>query len=455
MGTVMRKLLILLLFLPLFAGATKYYCAPLTASPAGSDSHSGTIASPYFSLATAFNAASAGDTIYMRGGTYVYYSTQMNNTKSGTSGNLIKIWAYPGESPVITKGTPFNYSNMGSGVGSAAIYLRDVSFIHIKGIEICGFTQENIDLWRGLLAYDANNCIFENLKIHNNGLGMGVAHNSAGNLVLNCDFHHNYDPLSTTRYGNADGLQFAYIDGDAVNGSNTVSGCRCWSNSDDGFDCYENYSYMIFENCWSFRNGYMEDGISVGGNGCGFKLGQTSFVNALKRTITNSLAFQNRVRGFSQNEAQCIIQLYNNTSYANGSRGYDFWDYTAVHTVRNNIAYADGNTPLFTTYAVVDHNTFLYNGSNNSAVTVTNADFASVDSTGVSGARQSDGSLPNLSFLHLVAGSDLINAGTNVGLPYNGSAPDLGAFPYVATKQHGIIEQNNHIMKVTGKIIKQ
>ena len=29
-------------------------------------------------------------------------------------------------------------------------------------------------------------------------------------------------------------------------------------------------------------------------------------------------------------------------------------------------------------------------------------------------------------------GSDLIDKGVNVGLPYNGSAPDLGAFEYVA-----------------------
>jgi len=30
--------------------------------------------------------------------------------------------------------------------------------------------------------------------------------------------------------------------------------------------------------------------------------------------------------------------------------------------------------------------------------------------------------------LRLAAGSDLIDAGTNVGLPFNGTAPDLGAF---------------------------
>ena len=39
-----------------------------------------------------------------------------------------------------------------------------------------------------------------------------------------------------------------------------------------------------------------------------------------------------------------------------------------------------------------------------------------------------DPSLPSIDYFKLVAGSDLRNVGVNVGLPYNGTAPDLGAF---------------------------
>ncbi len=42
--------------------------------------------------------------------------------------------------------------------------------------------------------------------------------------------------------------------------------------------------------------------------------------------------------------------------------------------------------------------------------------------------RKADGSLPDITFMHLVAGSDLVNAGLDVGLPFIGPAPDLGAF---------------------------
>jgi hypothetical protein len=47
------------------------------------------------------------------------------------------------------------------------------------------------------------------------------------------------------------------------------------------------------------------------------------------------------------------------------------------------------------------------------------------------GSRQDDGSLPESNFLKLKEESDLIDAGTDVGLPFNGSAPDLGAFETV------------------------
>ena len=46
-------------------------------------------------------------------------------------------------------------------------------------------------------------------------------------------------------------------------------------------------------------------------------------------------------------------------------------------------------------------------------------------------ARKSDGSLPDIDYFKLVPASDLRNAGIDLGLPYNGSAPDLGPFESV------------------------
>ena len=44
--------------------------------------------------------------------------------------------------------------------------------------------------------------------------------------------------------------------------------------------------------------------------------------------------------------------------------------------------------------------------------------------------RNEDGSLPNIDYLYLKSTSDLIDKGIDVGLPFNGSAPDIGAFEF-------------------------
>ena len=66
----------------------------------------------------------------------------------------------------------------------------------------------------------------------------------------------------------------------------------------------------------------------------------------------------------------------------------------------------------------------------NLTVTVSAADFVSIDTTGVTRPRLADGSLPALGLMKLVQGSDLIDKGVDVKLPYAGTAPDLGAYEY-------------------------
>jgi hypothetical protein len=51
-----------------------------------------------------------------------------------------------------------------------------------------------------------------------------------------------------------------------------------------------------------------------------------------------------------------------------------------------------------------------------------------VSTSGWDAPRQSDGSLPVLPDLCPAANSTLIDKGVDVGLPYQGRAPDLGAF---------------------------
>jgi hypothetical protein len=139
-----------------------------------------------------------------------------------------------------------------------------------------------------------------------------------------------------------------------------------------------------------------------------------------------SVAFNNKASGFYNNHHPVGNVFYNNTSIGNGY-GFNMLGIdpsgAAINLgiLRNNIAY--GGT-LVTNVSGADD----ANNSWNLGVSVTTADFQSVSTEGWDAPRLPDGSLPPLPQFHLVKGSDLIDKGVKLGLPYTGAAPDLGAF---------------------------
>jgi hypothetical protein len=229
-------------------------------------------------------------------------------------------------------------------------------------------------------------------------------------------------------------------------------------NSDDGVDLWSTTGMVTFENSWAFWNGFQpglhngnSDSYSTGGDGNGFKLGaNATSTSSIKRRFTNNLAFQNSMYGYNDNNARCNIELYNNTSYGNcfldlptksNCGGYWFsLSSSYAYYMINNITYDDvyGTTnngiKLHANQSMtnIHHNSWTVGG-------VSSSDFASLSTgyggatpvtSGAAGPRQSDGSLPALSLLHLASGSNLINAGTTIsGFPMscNGTC-DLGAY---------------------------
>jgi uncharacterized repeat protein (TIGR02059 family) len=413
----MKKLLILVFIaISITLSGNTYYV-----SPSGSDSNPGSINAPFFTLNKAWTVVFAGDVIYLRGGTYQYVSRQSLTGKSGTAANPIKIFAYPGEIPILTKSSSYTTPSWPNGL----VYLVG-NYTYWKGIEIANYTQATPDIWHGFVLVDGSNNKFEQINSHNNGHGMLIFGNSNNNLVLNCDFHNNYDPLTSgDPYGNADGLEIANI---TTGNTNTVKGCRCWSNSDDGIDLWQNEGNVIIDSCWTGINGFREDDITTGGDGNGIKCGKTvtDYGNTVLRTITHCISFKNRGKGFDQNGALCGIALYNNTSYLNLLQGYYLYLPAKVHMLKNDIDYQSSSSSI-SAGSILSNNTFTYL-SNNPAYPVSVADFMSVDWTEIKMPRKSDGSLPDINFLHLATGSSLIDKGVDVGLPYSGTAPDLGAF---------------------------
>ena len=428
----MKRLLILpLLLLSLSLVATKIYI-----SPTGNDgTGDGSISTPYLTLEAAWADASAGDTIYLRGGTYEFTTRQDLIGKSGTSDNRINIWSYPGEKAIITEHATYNRTTQGQLIYVCADYL------YFRDLEICNFEQTMGNrAWSALFCDSTSNSIFERIDYHHNGMSMTIRNTSDNNLILNCDFHHNYDPWGRTPF---DGSSYAYGDADGLNISenppgvtNTIRGCRFWSNADDGLDIWGNDGYVTIDRCWSWGNGYREDGTTIGGDGNGFKLGETVTLDTsvFARTIQYSIAVDNRRGGIVQNGALCRHYVYNNTVIRNGYRGIYFssgWG-EARHVITNNIAYLNTNADDFT------HEGCIETTNSWQVATVTAGDFQSLGGANLGAKRQADGSLPTLTSFRLRSGSDLIDTGTDVDLkldtyghrvPQNGT-PDIGAAEY-------------------------
>lgn len=402
------------------------YAATYYISPTGNDtSGNGTITSPWFTLNKAWSAVAAGDVIYMRGGTYRFNTQQSLTGKNGISNNLIKVFAYPGENPILTRSASYTQVD-GKGIFFSGNY------VHFKGFEVTGYVQINNNrmvAW-GFRAENASYCTFELLKVHGNGGGLNISNlgyekHSTGNLVLNSDFYNNQDPLTLgDPYGNADGLSFTWIT--HAEDSNTVRGCRFWRNSDDGVDFFNNEGFVLIEDCWAFENGYLIDSYATAGNGFGFKWGDSNDVNrtVTKRVSKNNVAVRNRQNGFGTNDLYGVVEMYNCTAYLNGNIGIHLADFDLNHKATNCIAYAN-----VINYDVSTNGTYVTNSWQN-GLTVSNSDFISLDLSQLLADRLPDGSLPITNLLKLASASKLIDAGTSVGIAFSGSAPDLGAFEY-------------------------
>jgi len=398
------------------------YSATYFISPSGSDATGdGSYDNPWWTLNKVWStgAFGAGDTVYCRNGTYNWTAEQDLTAKSGTINDTIKIWAYPGEQPIFRKGAAIGVSSPAQMIHLAGDY------VWLKGLEIKDFTQESAHLWTGLRVQNSDNCIFEQLVIHNCGMGLKLYDDSHNNLILNCDSYNNQDPL--TAYGNADGFQISYV---PTGDSNIIRGCRSWGNTDDGFDFFESEGYVEADSNWSWYNGYRPGTFIAAGDGNGFKLGNQSSGASTDTTrlLKNCVAFNNHESGFAENEMVSRSLLHNCFAYRNGNingtfgSGFEFVDPgTIPNSIRNCLSYDNRVDVDIDETTNVNNNDWQDHAADAS-------DFVDLsDTTSLDDVRQSGGWLPDIDFVKIASGSGLIDEGVDVGLPYVGGAPDIGA----------------------------
>lgn len=446
----------------------------------GNDNNPGTITQPWATWQKATSTAVRGDTVYFRGGTYMSL-TSSAIANSGTADSLICFFGYPGETVILDC---FLHCAQEPPVWgyfyNSAITANEKEYIHFKD-----FTIRNVFLCyenrvTGAIATSScANLTFENVIIHQVGQrgywmqsgawtpadtvdypGMIVANDLAPfaydtTRFINCDVYELCDTLSTNPGNAADGWKLHTYYGNYYR----WDGCRVWNYSDDGIDV-SGQGTKILNNCWAMPSNKFAEFI-VEGNG--FKLGANHYryidgdttINFVQ--VRNSLAVFGFGAGFYDLDYDDYQNnnpiYYNNTAY---DMGYGFRsnsDRPESGIYRNNISYSSnnigGNQELLDVFITTEggiypesHNTwdasigYPYFVTTDS-VTVTDADFVSVDSLTIvsqfTAARQADGSLPLLKPLRLVNDSDLRDAGIDVGITYSGLSPDLGYLEWTLT----------------------
>jgi hypothetical protein len=92
----------------------------------------------------------------------------------------------------------------------------------------------------------------------------------------------------------------------------------------------------------------------------------------------------------------------------------------------NNISYKGGQQDQIKNTVASQSNSW----DSALALTLTDSDFLSLDDSKMSAPRNPDGSILRNDFLRLAPGSAAIDKGADVGMPFVGTRPDLGAFEY-------------------------
>jgi hypothetical protein len=439
----MKKLIILLLFLisTLYLNATTYYI-----TPTGSNSNSGTsIGSAWATWQYGMTHIVAGDVLYIRNGTYttmysttegVYIKPTSGRGNNGTSGSHITVSLYPGDVAAVL----------------------DCGNLNEAGQEHDGFVVENAEYW-DFIGLTVTNCKNRNAStspspgwvlqtsanitltqcvVHDNDAGF-ISYSGDYIYFINCDSYSN--GLLALYKGN-NGFYANAVDGKHM----FFDGCRSWGNGQDGWDCFnfqgQASGYISYNKCWSFNNCQYQAG-------AGFKTGVTSAPSigtAPQRTLTNCISAYN-TGGYDESQDygddvgppiwhgySIPTVVYNCLSYHNGT-GYEYSagaGYDGIQRtdyIRNCLSYYDGSVNP-NTGQWEEHITYNNNGSsgfgnnvesNNSwdIRSMVAGDFQNLDIAQLSAARNSDGSLPTITFGRLSASAtDFIGNGYNLGSPY-------------------------------------
>jgi len=409
--------------------ATNYYI-----STTGTDTNDGDINNPVATIMRAQTLASAGDTVLIESGTYMV-SDIINSLQSGVyevinliNKNGITYEAVPGTRPV------FDFSGINPTGYRVAAFWVTASHVTFQGFDVTN-VQENITTSNNqslaFAVWGCSNCTWAQVNAyHNEGVGFYLEQDSPNNLFFQCDSYNNYG-INSYSYGNADGFGCHPATGGS---GNVYRQCRSWNNSDDGYDCINAHESVTFDHCWSYMNG------NNGGNGNGFKVGgwastpQDQIANPVPvHTVVYCLSADNAGNGgyYANHQPGQSANWWHNTSYGNHTnfnmleRTPPIYSSTSDETDSNDIAGVNENMHYNMGYGAIYSNLQNLNESGSivsdnswtEAITLANSDFESTVESQMTGPRQANGNLPDITFMVPVNGSPAAGLGCFIPPP--------------------------------------
>lgn len=435
LSTILTRFLFILLpvstiFLPGLLFAKTYYVAPN-----GDDGNPGTIEAPFATVKKAHDNESLqpGDVIYLRGGTY-YPTSQTVFNKAGSADRFFVLSSYPNESPVINgKNIPegdINSTSTPTWVFKNSVYWKVRGPIHLTNGRGAGVYIEG----SRFLEFNQVESSYNGKRAARAGHGFFIYSSATTDILFkNCDAHHNANHLWKS---GEDQLVNQYQHGDGwriFDGTNIrLVGCRAWHNLDDGYDFTQADNSVEMIECWAAYSGIDDTEGSITGTpnrqmsrweGDGIKLGYGNDTG--QHRAIRCLSWNNNCHGWTVRGGP--YEIYNSAAYYNAEEA--FFGIENKPSKRRN------------TYGF---NNRLGNGGGADGYTtlsISPGDFISLNDGGMLGPRKKDGGLPRPGFLKPALGSRLVDAGVDVGISYEGSAPDIGPFEYTKNTGNQVLSQ--------------
>jgi parallel beta-helix repeat protein len=419
-GYIINKQLISLFCALFFLTLTTSYAQAGTyyVSTGGSDSNNGTsVGTAFLKIQKCINTMVAGDTCFVRGGTY---SESVTINKQGNSVSSITLKNYQNETPIISGG----------------ITLTNADYWVIDGITVQGSSSY------GIYSDGSDNITYKNCEVDHPLDGGIINRNSTNVVVDNCNVHH----TNWRGDGSHEAISMVNVNGFEVRNN------QVHDSKEEGIDAkygarngkiYNNVVYgnggpniyidaasnidIFNNNVYGATGDKANIGLAVEVNSNNYSTDNIKIYNNIMRDSKGGVSFwvEAGAEGYASFDG---TQIFNNLFYRNISRGAirygGFSNYATNSQIKNNIFKGNSSTIDVTGTAGIDHNLFDTSPKGTNAITTSSFGFA--DEVGFD--------------FHLNSNSPAVNAGVSVTTVTtdfdgnsrpSGSAYDIGPYEYV------------------------